>query len=107
MVAGDVVESLFPYTDLSDAKARPVLVLRDVGMGDWIVCEITTRLSRRRPRTIALSSSDFSQGGLPRPSVARFDRLHVINDRVFAQNPYGHLTALKLNEILTQVRNLF
>ncbi len=106
MVVGYVVESLFPYTDLSDAKARPVVVLRDVGMGG-IVCEVTTRLSSRRPRAIPLSSGDFSQGGLPRPSVVRFDRLHALNQRVFARNSSGRLTNAKFDEILASVRHLF
>ena len=102
---GDIVESAFPYTDLSTQKIRPVLLLSDVGMGDWIVCEITTRRSRRRG-TIVIDTSDFSHGGLPRLSAARFDRLHAINSSVF-HRAMGHLNDVKLQEILAAVRGIF
>ena len=104
-MVGDIVESPFPFTDLSIAKIRPVLLLSDVGMGDWITCEITTRRSRRRG-TIIIESSDFIYGGLPRPSAVRFDRLHAINNRVFHRT-MGHLNDVKLQEILTAVRGIF
>ena len=37
-MVGDVVLAPVPYTDLTGTKTRPVLVLADVGMGDWVVC---------------------------------------------------------------------
>lgn len=104
-MVGDIVESPFPYTDLSMAKVRPVLLLSDVGMGDWITCEITTRRSRRRG-TIVIDSGDFTYGGLPRPSTARFDCLHAINNGVFHRT-MGHLNDDKTQEILAAVRGIF
>ena len=104
-MVGDIVESPFPYTDLSTQKIRPVLLLSDVGMGDWITCEITTRRGRRRG-TIIIDASDFNYGGLPRPSAVRFDRLHAINSSVFHRT-MGHLNDPKLDEILDAVRGLF
>ena len=40
---GDVVLIPFPYSDLSQAKRRPALVIADVGMGDFVLCQITSR----------------------------------------------------------------
>jgi mRNA interferase MazF len=34
--AGTVVLVPFPFSDLSQAKLRPAVVLADVGRGDWI-----------------------------------------------------------------------
>ena len=38
--AGQIVLTPFPYTDLSGAKLRPVLLLRQasVRFDDWLVC---------------------------------------------------------------------
>ena len=40
--AGTVVLVPFPFSDLSQAKLRPAVVLADVGRGDWILCQITS-----------------------------------------------------------------
>ena len=50
-MAGDIVLTAFDFTDLSGSKKRPVLVVADVGlpgMGDWIVCELTSRTRAAR-----------------------------------------------------------
>lgn len=36
--AGTVVLVPFPFSDLSQAKLRPAVVLADVGRGDWVMC---------------------------------------------------------------------
>ena len=105
-MVGDIVRSLFPYTDLSGGKSRPVLLLSEVGMGDWIVCEITTRRYANSPGVVSIDAGDFISGGLPRMSVVRFDRLHALNESIF-DKAYGRLTDAKRDEILAAVRGLF
>ena len=39
---GAVILVPFPFSDLSQAKLRPALVLADVGKNDWILCQITS-----------------------------------------------------------------
>ena len=39
---GAVVLVPFPFSDLSQTKLRPTVVLSDVGQGDWILCQITS-----------------------------------------------------------------
>ena len=41
-MVGDVVLTPFPFTDLSEIKIRPAVVLAGVGMRDWVLCEITS-----------------------------------------------------------------
>ena len=59
-MVGDVILTLFPYTDLSNAKLRPAVVLAEVGMGDRVLCEIISSLqnglntSRSPSRTCVL-----------------------------------------------------
>jgi mRNA interferase MazF len=40
--AGAVVPVPFPFSDLSQAKLRPALVLAPAGRGDWVLCQITS-----------------------------------------------------------------
>ncbi len=104
-MVGDVVEVPFPYTDLSDAKSRPAVVLADVGMGDWILCEITSR-RRQRPGDIMITQGDMQNGALDRDSWARPGRLHALNAGLF-EGTVGRLTDAKLAEILAAARALF
>jgi mRNA interferase MazF len=39
---GAVVLVPFPFSDLSQSKRRPAVVLADVGRNDWILCQITS-----------------------------------------------------------------
>ena len=96
-MVGDVLWATFPYTDLSGMKDRPAVVLADVGMQDWILCEITSA-GQFRPGDIAIADSDMQVGRLRRRSRARPSRLHTLNESVF-RRAIGRLTDTKLAEI--------
>ena len=107
-MVGEIVWAPFPFTDLSQAKPRPVLVVADVGNtrdDDWIVCEITSN-PRRQDRAIAISRRDMESGRLRPGSQVRPDRLTTLNEAVF-QDTVGRLSPGKLAEVLAAVRNLF
>ncbi len=40
--AGAVVMVSFPFSDLSQTKLRPAVVLAGAGRGDWVLCQITS-----------------------------------------------------------------
>ncbi len=40
--AGQVVLLPFPFSDLTQNKLRPALLLAKAGRGDWIACQITS-----------------------------------------------------------------
>jgi mRNA interferase MazF len=40
--ASEVVMVPFPFSDLSQSKLRPAIVLADAKRGDWILCQITS-----------------------------------------------------------------
>ncbi len=42
IAAGSVVLVRFPFSDLSQAKLRPAVILADCGRGDWVMCQITS-----------------------------------------------------------------
>ncbi|WP_157633648.1 type II toxin-antitoxin system PemK/MazF family toxin [Thioflavicoccus mobilis] len=88
----------FPFSDVKEAKLRPVLVLtRPNPQGDFIGAQITSQL-HHIPQ-LRLSDSDFALGRLPKPSVLRPDKLFTLNKdlvvrRVGRLNHPGFVRAL-------------
>jgi mRNA interferase MazF len=61
-VAADQVVFLpFPYSDLSDSKVRPAVLLASVGQGDWVACQITSNPYRDQ-FAIELTPASFASG---------------------------------------------
>ena len=104
-MVGDVIWAPFPFTDLSQTKMRPVLVLADVGMRDWIVCEITSSRGAYAGE-ITIAPTDMQVGRLQPNSRVRPDRIATLNENIF-QGTIGRLTAAKQAEIAAAVRSLF
>ena len=104
-MVGDVVLAPFPFTDMSGTKVRPAVVLADVGMQDWILCQITSA-SSARDRHISIGSDDMTGGSLRFRSWARPDRIYTVNERIFRRT-VGRLSAAKHAEIAAAVRSLF
>ena len=95
---GQVVVLPFPFSDLTQQKFRPALVLADGLRGDWILCQITSN-PYADTRAVVLSPTDFSAGGLPRVSHARPGKLFTAHESLIS-GTVGHLK----NESLTKVR---
>jgi mRNA interferase MazF len=95
---GDVVLILFPYSDLSQAKRRPALVIADVGMGDFVLCQITSKSYADR-LAILLLQSDFAEGGLKRESFVRIGKLFTANFSIISGGA-GRLNRVKISEVL-------
>jgi mRNA interferase MazF len=81
--AGAVVLVQFPFSDLSDSKLRPALVLADSGKGDWVLCQITSK-SYADPQAVELKDVDFSSGSLKVTSYARPGKLFTANGLLIA-----------------------
>jgi mRNA interferase MazF len=73
-IKGDVIVVPFPYTDLSNAKKRPALVITELIGDDVIICQITSHLSRDI-YSISLNDNDFENGKLKHISNIRPNRL--------------------------------
>lgn len=61
--AGAVVPVRFPFSDLSETKLRPAVVLADVGRGDAVLCQVTSKPYGDLV-TVTLKDSDFVSGSL-------------------------------------------
>ena len=103
-MVGDVVLTPFPFTDMSQAKIRPAVVVAYGGMDDWIICQITS--TRRQDIQIALTQVDFVEGGLRIDSWVRPNRITTLNEGVFRRT-LGRLSDEKQAEIAEAVRGLF
>lgn len=68
----DIVIINFPFSDLLQAKKRPVLVLAEKGE-DIICCAITSN-----PTSEGVLLTEFQQGNLPLPSKVKFWQIHTI-----------------------------
>jgi mRNA interferase MazF len=105
LVVGDVVVTIFPFSDLSSNKRRPALILAEAEFGNLILCQITSRPYSSKT-AIALGAADFAAGKLPVISYARPDKLFT-TDTTLIERVAGTLTDDVLEKVLSQVRNLF
>jgi mRNA interferase MazF len=85
---GNVVFVKFPFSDLSQAKKRPALILANLEKDDFILCQITSR-AYADPRAIKINQDNFSTGQLIKTSYVRPSKLftahHSLIDTVVAQ----------------------
>jgi len=98
-VKGDVIVVPFPFSDLTQAKRRPALVIATLAGDDLILCQIT---STRDRYAITVQSSDFSEGGLNQTSNIRRNRLFTA-DREIILYKAGKLKPEKLNEAIAKI----
>lgn len=70
LAKGTVVLVPFPFSDLSQSKLRPALVLAPAGRGDYPLCQITSN-PYGDAGAISVTTSDFATGSLPRESYVR------------------------------------
>jgi mRNA interferase MazF len=102
---GSVVLVPFPFSDLSQNKIRPALVLAGAGRGDWILCQITSK-PYADARAIRLEARDFAGGGLELTSYVRPGKLFTANEELILE-AVGNLHAEKVDSILQAVAGLF
>ena len=104
-VRGDVVVIPFPFSDLTQAKRRPALVLTVLPANDLILCQITSQ-EIRDIYAVILQNEDFEIGNLNRVSNIRPNRLFTADANIVLYK-VGNLTNNKMHETLKVVINLF
>ena len=67
--AGAVVLGRFPFSDLSQTKLRPAVVLAGAARGDWILWQVTSK-PYGDTRAIKLEDVSFTTGSLRVTSYA-------------------------------------
>ncbi len=83
MIRGSIVLVPFPFTNLSQKKLRPAIVISKESFGhDVIVAFISSRIGRSKgPTDFVLSSVDreFTQTGLKVSSIFRMNKLVTLD----------------------------
>jgi len=101
---GSVVLVPFPFSDLSNSKKRPAVVIASAGRGDWILCQVTSN-PYSDPNAITLDPSDFLHGGLQIRSYSRPAKLFTASESLIISEA-GQLTANTLQTIRNQIITL-
>jgi mRNA interferase MazF len=100
-VKGNVVVVPFPFSDLTQAKRRPALVLSVLEGTDLILCQITSQ-SIRDNYAILLEDEDFETGGLKQVSNVRTNRIFTADSEIVLYK-IGQLNVNKLNLIIEKI----
>lgn len=100
-VKGDVVVVPFPFSDLSQAKRRPALVIAGLEGDDLILCQITSQ-SIQDKYAISVEENDFTIGMLKIKSNVRPNRIFTA-DRYLVLYKIGHLKMEKLSLIINKI----
>ncbi len=100
-VKGDVVVVPFPFSDLTQAKRRPALVVSKLEGDDLILCQITSQ-SVKDNYSLPLDNKDFASGSLQQTSNVRPNRIFTADSHIVLYK-IGTLTPEKLNEVLEKV----
>ena len=93
---GDVVVLNFPFSDLSQTKRRPALVLAALQGDDLILCQITSQ-AREDGYSVRLELAEGAAGGLNQSSRIRPNRLFTADSGIVLYRA-GHVSVSKLEE---------
>ena len=102
---GAVVLVPFPFSDLSQAKLRPAIVLADVGKNDWILCQITSN-PYGDPKAITITNNSFANGSLQVTSYTRPGKLFTSNSSLMVKQ-VGSLKKELLKIIIETIVAIF
>jgi len=107
MKKGDLLVADIPFTDLTDRKLRPALVLvPENNDHDVLLAFVTTKMDKRDLTSIFISRTDLTGTGLKKESLIRINRLITLNMEL-VQGRIGCLPPSKILEMDQNLRKLF
>ena len=83
---GAVVLVRFPFSDLSQSKLRPAIVLANAGRGDQILCQVTSK-PYGDAGGVELDPTAFASGSLRVVSYARPGKLFTASHDLVTSQP--------------------
>ena len=108
---GQILLALYPFTDRSIAKIRPVLVVSHVQFNrgeDFVVVPMSSRLDPADPFGYAISDTEefFPDTQLRRPSTVKWTKVMTISSAV-VQRKLGVVPQSVLSDIQGKIRGIF
>ncbi|MEE3719226.1 type II toxin-antitoxin system PemK/MazF family toxin [Tumidithrix elongata RA019] len=100
-VKGDIVIVPFPFSDLSQSKRRPALVIANLQGDDLILCQITSQ-AIADSYAVGIDHDDFETGSLNKSSNIRPNRIFTA-DRSIILSVAGHLKSTKTSEAIAKI----
>ncbi len=100
-VKGDVVVVPFPFSDLTQSKRQPALVVARLERDDVILRQ-TTSQQVRDGYAAALTDEDFETGSLRQASNVRPNRLFTADLRIVLYE-VGHLKRSKMESVVSKI----
>ncbi len=91
----------FPFSDLSDFKLRPAVVVAQANQEDWWLCQITSK-AHQDPHGILLSKQDFCEGGLSLTSYIRPSKVFAAHYSLI-EKTVGQLSEEKFQNIIQEM----
>jgi len=99
---GNVVFVSFPFSDLTNTKLRPAILLAYVGRDDWILCQVTSKPYADK-QAIELSEACYELGGLNQLSYARSTKLFTANQSIIKKQ-VGRLNKQTFKKISSTIQ---
>ena len=100
-IKGDIVVVPFPFSDLSNAKRRPALVVATMSGNDVVLCQVTSQ-SLKDEWAVPFENSDIEGGFLNKLSHARPNRLFTCDSGIILYK-IGSLSSLKMEQVTNKL----
>lgn len=100
-VKGDIVVVPFPFSDLTQSKRRPALVIAALEGDDVILCQVTSKTIKDN-YAISLEDEDFETGSLKQSSNIRPNRIFTADNHIILYQA-GNLKIKKLAEVIDKI----
>jgi mRNA interferase MazF len=99
----DVLLLHFPYTDSSETKPRPVIVLIDVGDDDLLVARVTSQEPRGSYDVVL---TEWEEAGLKLLSIVRLHKLVTLHKRRIIRG-LGKLSSKDVDALKTKLKEMW
>ncbi len=97
-VKGDVVVIPFPFSDLTQSKRRPALVIAPLQGDDVILCQLTSKAIKDN-YAIPVDDADLAGGSLKQPGNIRPNRVFTADTHIILYR-IGTVKSEKLTEVV-------
>jgi mRNA interferase MazF len=102
-IKGDVIVVPFPFSDLSQSKRRPALVIRNFGE-DLLLAQITSKTIKNN-FAIEITEADFNKGSLKVTSNIRPEKLFTCSKNLILYK-VGSLKKEKTELIIKRIKEI-